>query len=137
MNHLVEARTMMRWLAAVGLLLSGLLGAAQAGSTGYIKIFYNPGISKVAGVGGGMGARPVTTVAERYKETRGKDDKKAAPEWLRLADWALKHNMLDEFAKNMEEAAKVDPGHVAVKTYHQVQNDMRRPITRPDDAADW
>src|SRR5437588_10524228 len=58
MNHLVEARTMMRWLAAVGLLLSGLLGAAQAGSTGYIKIFYNPGISKVAGVGGGMGAMP-------------------------------------------------------------------------------
>jgi hypothetical protein len=56
---------------------------------------------------------------------------------LELAQWALGHGMIDEFIKNMNELAVLEPNNEYVAAYQQVQKAMAKPITKADPADDW
>ncbi len=63
---------------------------------------------------------------------------KPTAEGLReLAEWELKHDLLDDFVKTMEDLAKLDPKHESVIAFQQVQQDMAKPITKPDVSDFW
>ena len=80
---------------------------------------------------------PTQTIAQRYKNELGKAGAKSADEWLKLADWALRHGLLKEFESNIEQLGKVDPTHQVVKAIKEQQQAMGREITKGDNAASW
>ncbi len=80
------------------------------------------------------------SVRKRYEEQYKvyHPNNKPTPDGLfELAEWALKHDLLDEFVKVMDELAKLDPKNDAVVAFQQVQAAMAKPITKGDASDVW
>jgi hypothetical protein len=56
---------------------------------------------------------------------------------VNLAAWALKHDLLDEFVKVMDEVAVADPQNEAVVAFKKVQDLIKKDITKPDLSDTW
>src|SRR5262249_17830016 len=54
-----------------------------------------------------------------------------------LAEWTLKHGLLDKFVAVMGELAKLDPKNEAVVAFEQVQKAMETSITKGDASDVW
>jgi hypothetical protein len=83
---------------------------------------------------------PTPSVHKRWSAKHAeayKDNKPTAVGLFELADWALKHDLLDEYVKTMEDLAKIDPTRDAVVAFQKVQADMARPIEKNDMADYW
>lgn len=77
------------------------------------------------------------SVDERYKEEKQLNPAKTAEDFVRLAEWALHHRRLEEFDKNMDQAASLDPQHRAVVAYTQLQAAMKKPVATDPAAPQW
>jgi hypothetical protein len=81
------------------------------------------------------------TVEKRWNTQHNeayKDGKPISADALyRLAEWALKHDLLDKFVETMNDLAKLEPKHEAVVAFQKVQADMARPIVKNDMADVW
>ncbi len=89
-----------------------------------------------------LSAEKVPTVAERFK-AKSKDvfkdksgEKPAADKLQDLAEYALTHDLNDQFVEVMKKWAAAYPDNNAVKAFLTVQAALDRPVTR-DDAAAW
>jgi hypothetical protein len=74
---------------------------------------------------------------DQYKLAHGTNNKPTVDGLYDLAEWALKHGMLDEFVTVMGELAKLDPKNDAVVAFQQVQTEMAKPITKGDASDVW
>jgi hypothetical protein len=54
-----------------------------------------------------------------------------------LAEWALKHGLLDKFVEVMAELGKLDPKNESFVAFEQVQKDMAKEITKGDASDVW
>jgi hypothetical protein len=80
------------------------------------------------------------TVHKRYEEQYKifhPNSKPTADGLLELAQWTLKHDLLDEFVKVMDELTKLEPKNDAVVAFQQVQAAMAKPITKADASDVW
>ncbi len=89
-----------------------------------------------------LNAEKVPTVAERFR-AKSKDvfkdksgEKPAADKLQDLAEYALTHDLNDDFVGVMNKWAAAYPDNNAVKAFQTVQAALDRPVTR-DDAAAW
>ena len=83
---------------------------------------------------------PCDTIQHRYLEQYNEHhpNGKATPDGLTLlAEWTLKHGLLDDFVKVMEELTKLDPKDPAAVAFDQVQKEMAKPITKGDASDAW
>ncbi len=73
---------------------------------------------------------------DQYKEAHpnGKAD---ALKLVPLAEWTLKHGLLDKFVAAMDELAIADPKNESVVAFQQVQSALQRPITKADASDTW
>jgi len=72
----------------------------------------------------------------QYKDAH-KDNKPTPDGLYQLAEWALKHDLLDEFVTVMGELAAKDPKHEAVLAFQQVEKEIAKPITKGDASDVW
>jgi len=77
---------------------------------------------------------PLPSVKKRWDEQKKEKhaNKPTAAGLTDLAEWALRHGLLDDFVATMEELEKLDPKDEAVVAFKQVQQALAKPITKPD-----
>jgi hypothetical protein len=88
----------------------------------------------------GADGKPLPTVADQYaarfKDTVDKN-KPTVESLLDLADWTLRHGLVDRFPEVMGKLAEIDKGHPAVVAYTKVKAELDRPIKADSVAAAW
>lgn len=78
-------------------------------------------------------------VAKRYKLQREEKlkDGKNTEVLLDLAEWALTHSLLEEYTKVIEELRELDSKHPTVVAFDYYQTEMKKRLTKVDDAIVW
>jgi hypothetical protein len=85
--------------------------------------------------------KKLPTVKRRFEQKRrqyyDKDGKATKGDLTLLAAWALKHGLVDEFPKIMDDLADVNPKHPALTAYKQVAAAMKANVSIDEPSSNW
>jgi hypothetical protein len=73
----------------------------------------------------------------RRKKAYPKDGKPVKDKLIELADWVLKHGMVNEFPKIMDDLAKLDPAYPAVAAYKQIAGPLKARLSEVEPSSRW